>query len=64
MVSSSDDWVRRISFPLIAGGAVNCVSTHVGEIRPGAMRGNHRHHDCNETFVIWGARMKVRVRID
>ncbi|KAI4363945.1 hypothetical protein MLD38_020100 [Melastoma candidum] len=45
----------------ITGGAVNCVSTHVGEIRPGVMRGNHRHHDCNETFVIWGARMKFRL---
>ncbi|KAK6925328.1 hypothetical protein RJ641_009654 [Dillenia turbinata] len=39
----------------ISGGAKSCASIHVGEIRPGGVRGNHRHHDCNETLVIWGA---------
>lgn len=49
-------------FPF-AGGAVSCKSAHVGEIRPGAMRGNHRHHSCNETFVIWGAKTIFRVSL-
>lgn len=48
-----------MSFP--TGGAQSCVSTHVGEIRPGGVRGNHRHHFCNETFIIWGAKTKFRV---
>ncbi|CAA7060523.1 unnamed protein product [Microthlaspi erraticum] len=43
------------------GGAASCLSIHVGEIRPGGLRGNHRHHTCNETFVIWGARTKFRL---
>ncbi|GAB4851824.1 hypothetical protein Ancab_031223 [Ancistrocladus abbreviatus] len=45
----------------ISGGAVNCVSAHVGEIRPGGYRGNHRHYACNETFIIWGAKTKFRL---
>ncbi|KAI6673630.1 hypothetical protein NL676_001536 [Syzygium grande] len=45
----------------IRGGAVTCASIHVGEIRPGGVRGNHRHHTCNETFVIWGAKTKFRL---
>ncbi|KAK4282034.1 hypothetical protein QN277_013459 [Acacia crassicarpa] len=45
----------------ISGGAVSCASLHVGEIRPGKIRGNHRHHNCNETFVIWGAATKFRL---
>lgn len=45
----------------LSGGAVNCVSVHVGEIRPGGIRGNHRHYTCNETFVIWGAKTKFRL---
>ncbi|XP_021901257.1 uncharacterized protein LOC110817144 [Carica papaya] len=45
----------------IQGGAISCVSVHLGEIRPGGMRGNHRHHTCNETFVIWGAKTKFRL---
>ncbi|XP_028772749.1 uncharacterized protein LOC114729889 isoform X1 [Neltuma alba] len=45
----------------ISGGAVSCASVHVGEIRPGKIRGNHRHHNCNETFVIWGAATKFRL---
>lgn len=44
-----------------SGGAKTCASVHVGEIRPGAIRGNHRHYTCNETFIIWGARLKFRV---
>ncbi|KAM7260223.1 hypothetical protein ACFE04_015964 [Oxalis oulophora] len=42
-------------------GAVSCASVHVGQIRPGTMRGNHRHHNCNETFVIWGAKTLFRL---
>ncbi|XP_075637400.1 uncharacterized protein LOC142609646 isoform X2 [Castanea sativa] len=44
----------------LSGGAVTCASLHLGEIRPGALRGNHRHHTCNETLVIWGAKTKYR----
>ncbi|KAK3032318.1 hypothetical protein RJ639_035923 [Escallonia herrerae] len=45
----------------ISGGALSCASVHVGEIRPGGMRGNHRHYTCNETFLIWGAKTKFRL---
>ncbi|VVB05925.1 unnamed protein product [Arabis nemorensis] len=45
----------------LKGGAASCLSIHVGEIRPGGLRGNHRHHTCNETFVIWGAKTKFRL---
>ncbi|XP_010516283.1 PREDICTED: uncharacterized protein LOC104791971 [Camelina sativa] len=45
----------------LKGGASSCVSIHVGEIRPGGLRGNHRHHTCNETFVIWGAKTRFRL---
>ncbi|XP_022863664.1 uncharacterized protein LOC111383754 [Olea europaea var. sylvestris] len=45
----------------ISGGASFCASVHLGEIRPGGMRGNHRHHNCNETFVIWGAKTLFRL---
>ncbi|KAF8102076.1 hypothetical protein N665_0201s0365 [Sinapis alba] len=43
------------------GGADSCVSIHVGEIKAGGLRGNHRHHTCNETFVIWGAKTRFRL---
>ncbi|KAI3862819.1 hypothetical protein MKW98_008659 [Papaver atlanticum] len=49
---------RAVGLP---GGAVSCSSVHVGEIRPGGMRGNHRHYTCNETFVIWGGEVKYRL---
>ncbi|CAH9068925.1 unnamed protein product [Cuscuta epithymum] len=45
----------------IPGGATSCASIHVGEIKPGGLRGNHRHHTCNETFVIWGAQTLFRL---
>ncbi|XP_051140388.1 uncharacterized protein LOC127257897 [Andrographis paniculata] len=45
----------------IQGGAVSCASIHVGEIQPGKMRGNHRHHTSNETFLIWGANTVFRL---
>ncbi|XLR54305.1 hypothetical protein S83_004977 [Arachis hypogaea] len=32
--------------------ALTCASVHIGEIRPGRLRGNLRHHDCNETFIL------------
>ncbi|KAL1126363.1 hypothetical protein V6Z11_A13G106700 [Gossypium hirsutum] len=44
----------------ILGGAVSCSQVHIGEIRRGGIRGNHRHYSCNETFVIWGAKTKFR----
>lgn len=45
----------------ILDGAVSCSSVHVGEIRPGGVRANHRHHTCNETFILWGAETKFRL---
>ncbi|OVA13786.1 hypothetical protein BVC80_1769g41 [Macleaya cordata] len=45
----------------LPGGALTCSSVHVGQIRPGGMRGNHRHYTCNETFIIWGAETKFRL---
>lgn len=47
----------------VTGGAASCVSIHVGEIKPGGLRGNHRHHTCNETFVLWGAKTRFRVSL-
>ncbi|KAE9465799.1 hypothetical protein C3L33_02293, partial [Rhododendron williamsianum] len=47
-------------FVMFGGGAVNCASVHLGEIRPGGVRGNHRHYTCNETFFIWGAKTLFR----
>lgn len=46
------------------GGASVCASIHVGEIKPGELRGNHRHYTCNETFLIWGARTVFRLEND
>ncbi|KAJ1416755.1 hypothetical protein SESBI_17144, partial [Sesbania bispinosa] len=54
------DPLSLASASALSGGAVTCASIHVGEIRPGRLRGNHRHHDCNETLVIWGAATKFR----
>ncbi|XP_021749124.1 uncharacterized protein LOC110714879 [Chenopodium quinoa] len=45
----------------INGGALFCATVHVGEIRPGGIRGNHRHYTSNETFIIWGAHIKFRL---
>lgn len=45
----------------LSGGALTCASLHVGEIRPAGLRGNHRHHTCNETFLIWGAKTVFRL---
>ncbi|TVU36558.1 hypothetical protein EJB05_18496 [Eragrostis curvula] len=45
----------------LPGGALVCQLLHVGQIQPGGLRGNHRHHTCNETFVIWGAKTKFRL---
>ncbi|CAL1352274.1 unnamed protein product [Linum trigynum] len=45
----------------VKGGAVSCATVHLGEIRPGTRRGNHRHNACNETFVIWGAKTLFRL---
>ncbi|KAL6509063.1 hypothetical protein OROGR_023170 [Orobanche gracilis] len=56
--------VDPVSFALdagISGGASYCASVHVGEIRPGTLRGNHRHYTCNETLVIWGAKTVFRL---
>lgn len=55
------DPVRAARDAGVLGGAQFCSSIHVGEIRPGGMRGNHRHHTCNETFVIWGADTRFRL---
>ncbi|GLT65166.1 hypothetical protein SLA2020_376140 [Shorea laevis] len=45
----------------VKGGAVSCASIHLSEIRPGGVRGNHRHYTCNDTFVIWGVKTKLRL---
>ncbi|PPD93796.1 hypothetical protein GOBAR_DD09183 [Gossypium barbadense] len=49
------------SVPFTPSGAVSCSQVHIGEIRRGDIRGNHRHYSCNETFVIWGAKTKFRL---
>ncbi|WOK96780.1 hypothetical protein Cni_G05487 [Canna indica] len=45
----------------LRGQALKCASVHVGQIQPGGVRGNHRHHTCNETFILWGADTKFRL---
>ncbi|KAJ0481140.1 hypothetical protein HanIR_Chr13g0639321 [Helianthus annuus] len=47
----------------ISGGALTCASIHVGEIKPGGLRGNHRHYTCNETFLIWGRELFLEWRM-
>ncbi|KAK1281413.1 hypothetical protein QJS04_geneDACA015026 [Acorus gramineus] len=47
----------------VSGGAQSCSSVHIGQIQPGGVRGNHRHHTCNETFIIWGAETKFRIAV-
>jgi len=54
-------WLDIIDAIFSLGGAFACLSLHVGQIQPGGLRGNHRHHTCNETFVIWGAKTKFRL---
>lgn len=44
----------------LEGGSLNCLEAHLGQIKAGKMRGNHRHHHCNETFILWGARQRFR----
>ena len=58
LLLKEEDFVAVV---VVTGGAVSCFSIHIGEIRPGGVRGNHRHHTCNETFVIWGAKTLFRV---
>ena len=42
-------------------GAVDCKDLHLGTVGAGKSRGNHRHHNKNETLVLWGAAGVVRV---
>ncbi|CAK9150178.1 unnamed protein product [Ilex paraguariensis] len=58
---SKDKSMSKDGFVFFIGDVVNCASVHVGEIRPGGVRGNHRHHTCNETLVIWGAKTVFRL---
>eukprot|EP00850_Spirogloea_muscicola_P020042 SM000206S06251 [mRNA] locus=s206:46070:47232:- [translate_table: standard] len=44
----------------LEGGATACTAVHLGEIKAGSARGNHRHHHCNETFILWGGQVKFR----
>eukprot|EP00999_Lentomonas_sp_LEN2_P000920 NODE_1919_length_697_cov_73.650877_g1869_i0.p1 GENE.NODE_1919_length_697_cov_73.650877_g1869_i0~~NODE_1919_length_697_cov_73.650877_g1869_i0.p1 ORF type:complete len:200 (-),score=22.08 NODE_1919_length_697_cov_73.650877_g1869_i0:12-611(-) len=34
---------------------IDCVDIHVGIIKPGFVRGNHRHHAKSELLMTWGA---------
>ncbi|KAM7270669.1 hypothetical protein ACFE04_029883 [Oxalis oulophora] len=52
---------RVCQYAIGCGGATSCASAHIGEIKPRTMRGNHRHHTCNETIVIWGAKTLFRL---
>eukprot|EP00271_Cylindrocystis_brebissonii_P004438 TRINITY_DN16093_c0_g1_i1.p1 TRINITY_DN16093_c0_g1~~TRINITY_DN16093_c0_g1_i1.p1 ORF type:complete len:226 (+),score=12.33 TRINITY_DN16093_c0_g1_i1:184-861(+) len=44
----------------LTGGSRDCTQVHIGEIRAGNMRGNHRHRYCNETIILWGAKQRIR----
>lgn len=44
-----------------ASAALGCKDMHIGTVGPGKSRGNHRHHNKNETIVLWGAAGTVRV---
>jgi hypothetical protein len=52
----------RIRFIPFHVGAAVCKDVHLGIILPGKTRGNHRHHTKNETFILWGAKTRWRVR--
>eukprot|EP00897_Mesotaenium_endlicherianum_P008053 jgi/Mesen1/7276/ME000373S06340 len=45
----------------LTGGSLSCLAVHLGQVLPGKVRGNHRHHHCNETFILWGAKQKFRL---
>eukprot|EP00250_Pteridium_aquilinum_P006802 c16645_g1_i1 orf=111-713(+) len=55
------DPISTASQAHISGAATNCKAVHVGQIKSGFVRGNHRHLFCNETLVVWGAKAKFRV---
>lgn len=42
-------------------GPSRCLDLHVGTIRPGGARGNHRHKTRDESLIIWGASGRIRV---
>ncbi|GBG74154.1 hypothetical protein CBR_g17867 [Chara braunii] len=46
----------------LKGGATSCGEVNFGSVRPGCVRGNHKHDDKNETIVLWGAWTKIRLR--
>ncbi|XP_024520830.1 uncharacterized protein LOC112342763 [Selaginella moellendorffii] len=47
--------------PLKAAAQAGLSAVHAGEIQVGAVRANHRHHFCNETFLLWNARALFRL---
>ena len=42
-------------------GPSRCLDLHVGTIRPGGARGNHRHKTRDESLIVWGASGRIRV---
>eukprot|EP00897_Mesotaenium_endlicherianum_P008043 jgi/Mesen1/7267/ME000373S06333 len=43
------------------GGARVCRDVHVGTVKAGHTRANHRHHAKNESFLVWGAAARWRL---
>ena len=42
-------------------GPSRCLDLHVGTVRPGGARGNHRHKTRDESLIVWGASGRIRV---
>ena len=60
-------WMESLFHAQDAAGLVGahpdlgCKDMHIGTIGAGKSRGNHRHHNKNETIILWGASGVVRV---
>uniref|UniRef100_A0A7S0ST88 Cupin type-1 domain-containing protein n=1 Tax=Mantoniella antarctica TaxID=81844 RepID=A0A7S0ST88_9CHLO len=60
-------WMESLFHAQDAAGLVGaaaehgCRDMHVGTVGAGRSRGNHRHHNKNETIILWGAAGIVRV---
>jgi hypothetical protein len=65
--SAAGHWMESLFHAQDAAGLVGahsslgCVDMHVGTVGAGKSRGNHRHHNKNETIILWGAAGLVRV---
>jgi|TARA_B100000405_G_scaffold258904_1_gene193916 hypothetical protein len=59
-----DHWMTSVLDAVKAAGLKGpsrCLDLHVGTVRPGGARGNHRHKTRDESLIVWGASGRIRV---